>query len=94
VSWPTYPLQSATGLTTSARIIGPAAAIMVAVALGFALDPSVMVKLIGVGLTTAILIDVTLARLVVVPAAMALLGKANWYFPGLVTFARPAPSEG
>jgi RND superfamily putative drug exporter len=71
----------AVGLGDTARIITSAGAVMVAVALGFALDPSVMVKIIGVGLASAILVDVTVARLVLVPAAMALLGDRNWYLP-------------
>lgn len=58
------------------------AAIMIAVAAGFAADPSVMVKIIGVGLATAILIDVTIMRMVVVPAAMSALGRWNWWLPG------------
>jgi RND superfamily putative drug exporter len=69
------------GLGSSAKIIGYAAAIMIAVAGGFALDSSVMVKIIGVGMATAILVDVTLVRLLLVPAAMAAFGRANWYLP-------------
>jgi RND superfamily putative drug exporter len=40
-----------------------------------------MVKILGVGIASAILVDVTLVRLLVVPAALALLGHANWYLP-------------
>jgi RND superfamily putative drug exporter len=69
------------GLASTARIIGSAAAIMIVIALGFSLDPSVMVKIIGVGMASAIFIDVTLSRLLLVPAAMALLGTRNWYLP-------------
>ena len=54
---------------------------MVAVFLGFAFDPSVIIKMIGVGMAAAIAIDATLIRLIVVPAAMALLGRASWYLP-------------
>ncbi len=71
----------ADGLAATARIITAAAAIMIAVAAGFALDPSVMVKIIGVGMASAILVDVTIGRLLLVPAAMALLGARNWYLP-------------
>ena len=70
-----------TGLASTARVITSAALIMVAVFLGFALDPNVVIKMIGVGMAAAIAIDATLIRLVVVPAAMALLGRANWYLP-------------
>jgi putative drug exporter of the RND superfamily len=69
------------GLGASSKIIVCAAAIMIAVAAGFAMDTSVTVKIIGVGMGTAILIDVTLVRMVLVPAAMAAFGKANWYHP-------------
>ena len=71
----------ADGLAATARIITAAAAIMIAVAAGFALDPSVMVKIVGVGMASAILVDVTIGRLLLVPAAMALLGARNWYLP-------------
>jgi RND superfamily putative drug exporter len=69
------------GLGSSSKIIVCAAAIMIAVAAGFALDSSVIIKIIGVGMGTAILVDVTLVRMVLVPAAMAAFGKANWYHP-------------
>jgi RND superfamily putative drug exporter len=49
------------------------ALIMVAVFLGFAFDPAVVIKMMGIGLATAIA-DATLVRLVLVPATMALLG--------------------
>lgn len=70
------------GLAASGPVITAGAAIMVCVAAGFAADPSVMVKLIGVGLATAIILDVTVMRAVVVPAAMTLLGRWNWWLPG------------
>ena len=61
----------------TARVISSAAAIMVAVFLGFATDPNVMVKIIGFGMAAAVLIDATLVRMVLVPATMALLGRAT-----------------
>ncbi|GAB1817038.1 MMPL family transporter [Herbidospora sp. RD11066] len=70
------------GLASTGRVISSAAAIMVAVFVGFALDPDVTVKTTGVGMAAAVLIDATLVRLVLVPATMALLGKANWWLPG------------
>ncbi|ADD43303.1 MMPL family transporter [Stackebrandtia nassauensis] len=69
------------GLSQAARLITATAAIMVAVALGFAFDSSVMVKIIGVGMATALLLDATVVRMVLVPATMTLLGRANWYLP-------------
>src|SRR5829696_3016541 len=70
-----------TGLSSTARVITSAALIMVLVFLGFAFDPAVVIKMIGIGLATAIAIDATLVRLVLVPATMALLGDRNWYLP-------------
>jgi RND superfamily putative drug exporter len=69
------------GLAATGRVITSAAAIMVAVFVGFALDPDVTVKMTGVGMAAAVLIDATLVRLVLVPATMALLGRANWWLP-------------
>jgi RND superfamily putative drug exporter len=69
------------GLAGTARVISSAALIMVAVFLGFAFDPAVAVKMIGMGMAVAIAVDATVIRLVLVPATMALLGRANWYLP-------------
>jgi RND superfamily putative drug exporter len=49
--------------------------------LGFASDPDVVVKMIGVGLASAILIDVFVVRLIVAPAVIALLGDRAWGLP-------------
>ena len=46
-----------------------------------ALAPEVFLKLIGVGLATAVLVDATIVRLVLVPAVMQLLGERNWWMP-------------
>ncbi|PBC46694.1 hypothetical protein CJ179_26950 [Rhodococcus sp. ACS1] len=70
------------GLASTGRVITSAAAIMVAVFAGFALDGDVTVKMMGVGLATAVLIDATIVRMVLVPATMYLLGDANWWRPG------------
>jgi len=70
-----------TGLSSTARVISSAALIMVLVFLGFALDPVVVIKMMGIGLATAIAVDATVVRLVLVPATMALLGDRNWYLP-------------
>ncbi|MBO2446548.1 MMPL family transporter [Actinomadura barringtoniae] len=71
-----------TGLGATGRVISSAALIMVAVFLGFALDPGLVIKQMGVGLAVAVALDATLVRLVLVPATMSLLGKANWWLPG------------
>ncbi|GLZ04285.1 membrane protein [Actinomadura sp. NBRC 104412] len=70
-----------TGLAVTGRVISSAALIMVAVFLGFALDPGLVVKQMGVGLAVAVALDATVVRLVLVPATMALLGRANWWLP-------------
>jgi len=69
------------GLAATGRVITSAAAIMVAVFVGFALDPDVTVKMTGVGMAAAVLIDATIVRMMLVPAVMAMLGKANWWIP-------------
>jgi uncharacterized membrane protein YdfJ with MMPL/SSD domain len=71
----------ATGLARSAKVISAAAAIMVAVFGSFVLGADVSVKQVGLGLAVAVLIDATVVRLVLVPAVMELLGKANWWLP-------------
>ena len=69
------------GLAATGRVISSAALIMVAVFLGFAADPSLVIKQMGVGLAVAVALDATVVRLVLVPAAMTLLGRANWWLP-------------
>ncbi len=69
------------GLSRTARVISAAAAIMVVVFGSLALSPEVFLKLIGCGLATAVFVDATVVRLVLVPAAMQLLGDRNWWIP-------------
>jgi uncharacterized membrane protein YdfJ with MMPL/SSD domain len=69
------------GLARTARVITAAAAIMIAVFLSFVLGADVSVKQVGLGLAVAVLIDATVVRMVLVPAVMELLGKANWWLP-------------
>jgi putative drug exporter of the RND superfamily len=72
----------AEGLEASGRLITGAAAIMVAVFAAFAfLAQEVVIKAIGLGMATAVLVDATLVRGLVVPALMRLLGRANWWAP-------------
>ena len=54
---------------------------MTVVFASFVADPSPLVKMLGLGLATAIVLDATIVRMVVVPATMALLGRANWWLP-------------
>jgi RND superfamily putative drug exporter len=72
----------ARGMSATGRVITSAALIMTVVFLSFVANPSPLVKMIGLGLSTAILLDATIVRMVVVPATMALLGRANWWLPG------------
>jgi RND superfamily putative drug exporter len=69
------------GLASTARVITAAAAIMVCVFGSFVVADQRAIKLIGLGLAVAVLIDATLVRMVLVPATMELLGKANWWMP-------------
>jgi putative drug exporter of the RND superfamily len=70
------------GISSTARVITSAAAIMICVFASFVLGPDPATKMFGIGLATAILVDATLVRMVLVPATMTLLGNANWWLPG------------
>jgi putative drug exporter of the RND superfamily len=72
----------ADGLARTARVITAAAAIMVVVFLAFLAAPDVFLKLFGIGLASAIFLDATIVRMVLVPAVMQLLGDRNWWIPG------------
>lgn len=69
------------GVSRTARIITSAALIMVAVFLSFAVAEDPSAKMFGLGLATAIFIDATVVRMVLVPATMTLLGRTNWWLP-------------
>jgi RND superfamily putative drug exporter len=71
----------ADGLAKTARVITAGAAIMVVVFLAFVFSTEAFLKLMGVGMATAILVDATVVRMVLVPAVMQLLGRANWWIP-------------
>ena len=70
------------GLSDTGRVISAAAAIMVAVFLGFATESDTVVKQIGLGMAVAVFLDATVVRMVLVPSTMALLGRWNWWLPG------------
>ncbi|HEX6424625.1 MAG TPA: MMPL family transporter [Acidimicrobiales bacterium] len=74
-------LAVADGLAATARVITAAAAIMVTVFGAFVLEDAVFLKLAGLGLATAVLVDATVVRMVLVPATMELLGDRNWWLP-------------
>lgn len=71
----------ARGLAGTGRVITSAALIMVAVFLSFVASPLPSLKMLGLGLATAVLIDATIVRMMLVPATMSLLGRANWWLP-------------
>jgi putative drug exporter of the RND superfamily len=65
---------------------------MVVVFLSFVAGANVSVKQVGLGLAVAVLIDATLVRLVLVPAVMELLGRANWWLPRPLARLVPGPA--
>ncbi len=71
----------ADGLSATARVITAAAAIMCTLFLSFVLGDNIIIKLFGIGFASAIFIDATLIRMVIVPSTMELLGDANWWLP-------------
>jgi RND superfamily putative drug exporter len=71
----------ADGLAKTARVITAAAAIMVVVFLAFVTSPESFLKLLGIGMATAIFVDATIIRMVLVPSVMQLMGRANWWMP-------------
>ena len=79
----------ADGLAATARVITAAAAIMISVFLAFVLGDTRVIKLFGLGLASAIFIDATLVRMLLVPATMELLGEANWWLPRWLRGALP-----
>jgi RND superfamily putative drug exporter len=71
----------ANGLAATARVITAAALIMVFVFGSFLLENDRIIKLMGTGLATAVLLDATVVRMLLVPATMELLGDRNWWLP-------------
>jgi RND superfamily putative drug exporter len=77
------------GLSATGRVISSAALIMTAVFLSFTVSPTVVVKMLALGLAVSVILDATVVRLVLVPATMFLMGKANWWFPPRLDRALP-----
>lgn len=71
----------ARGMASTAQVITSAALIMISVFTSFALAPEPVLKLLGLGLAVAVLLDATIVRLVLLPAAIALLGNRTWRLP-------------
>jgi RND superfamily putative drug exporter len=69
------------GVASTARIITGAALIIVAVFTGFARGELIMFQQMGFGVAVALLLDATIVRSVLLPSAMRLLGRWNWYLP-------------
>ena len=82
------------GLAGTGRTITSAALIMVAVFSGFILGEDPLIKMMGLGLATAIAVDATIVRLVLVPATMKLLGEANWWLPAWLDRLLPGGRAG
>jgi putative drug exporter of the RND superfamily len=76
------PAQAVTsGFRHSARVVVAAALIMIAVFAGFIGESESMIKMIGFGLATAVLLDAFVVRMAIVPAVLALLGDRAWWLP-------------
>ncbi|WP_166355464.1 MMPL family transporter [Phytoactinopolyspora limicola] len=69
------------GLAKTGRVITAAAAIMIVVFAAFVPNDQVFIKVFGIGMATAILIDATVVRMLLVPAVMHILGRSNWWLP-------------
>jgi RND superfamily putative drug exporter len=84
----------ADGLAATARVITAAAAIMVVVFGSFVFEDGRVIKMLGLGLAVAVLLDATLVRMLLVPATMELLGDRNWWLPGWLDRRLPARHGG
>jgi putative drug exporter of the RND superfamily len=82
------------GVASTARIITGAALIIVAVFLGFAMGDLVMFQQMGFGVAVALLIDATIIRSIILPSAMKLLGRWNWYLPRWLEWLPRLETEG
>ena len=82
------------GISNTARVITSAALIMIAVFLGFVTNADPILKMLGLGLATAIFVDATIVRVILVPASMKLMGDANWWFPKRLSWLPRLDIEG
>jgi RND superfamily putative drug exporter len=82
------------GLARTARVITSAALIMIFVFGAFVMNPTPEVKMFGLGLAVAVLVDATVVRMMLVPATMEILGDANWWFPKWLSFLPQLDLEG
>jgi putative drug exporter of the RND superfamily len=77
------------GFARSARVVTAAALIMISVFAGFITNANVQIKEVGFGLAAAVLLDAFVVRMTIVPAVLALLGKAAWWRPRWLERALP-----
>ena len=77
------------GLAGSGKVVVIAAAIMSSVFLAFVPSPDGTIKLFGIALASAVIIDAFVVRLVLVPSLMTMFGKANWWLPAWLANALP-----
>jgi len=80
----------ADGLAATGRVITSAAAIMICVFGAFVLGDLRVLRVIGLGMAVAVLLDATLVRMVLMPSVLQLMGKANWWFPRRLDRAVPS----
>ncbi len=78
------------GLAASGRLITSAAAIMICVFAAFVLGDLRVLRVIGLGMAVAIFLDSTIVRMIAMPAALRLVGRANWWFPRWLDRVVPA----
>ena len=83
-----------TGITRTGRIIASAALLVVIVTGAFAFTNISQTKMMGLGIALAIIADTLLIRLTLLPAIMAYLGRANWWWPGFEWVKRSGRSRG
>ncbi len=70
------------GVGATARVITAAAAVMTAVFGGFLLGDQPVIKMVGLALAVAVLLDATIIRMILVPSTMVMFNRANWWLPG------------
>ena len=86
----------ASGLQRTGGVITSAALLLVIVVGAFSISGITFIKLLGVGMIVALIVDATIVRVLLVPATMRMLGRANWYAPRPLRrlYARYGISEG
>jgi len=77
------------GTVRTARVITAAATLLVLVTGAFTLSPLTPMRFLGIGMIIALVVDATLVRMLLVPALVKLMGRANWWLPGAGRPDRP-----